>query len=184
MALNRDTILLENLRESLNFYQRSLVWGMTAAAAFVVITFSLDNPAAVSVQALYGELSRPAAWGIAFGLYYVLGFLAISYLRNVEVILLKMRTEPKIDIDVIETMLLYPSLATNSSWWVRVGSALVSPLAISIAFVIRLYIESTRGPLHKDLWWEFPIIILVIAIPYGYIAERLWKPIRRESTSS
>ena len=34
MALEQDTILVENLRESLNLYQRSLVWAMTAVPSF------------------------------------------------------------------------------------------------------------------------------------------------------
>ena len=34
MALDHDVILVENFRESLDLYQRSLVWAMTASPQF------------------------------------------------------------------------------------------------------------------------------------------------------
>ncbi len=182
MALERETILLENLRESLNFYQRSLVWGMTAAAAFFFVTLSLDNSATLTVPVVYGEVSRPAAWGIAFGLYYVLGILAASFLKNVKVILLKLKeVEPEIAPDVLEAVLLYPSLATNISRSVRVGSALFPPTAIMIAFALRLYVEAGRGDgMKQETWWFLPLLMLLMALPYLYIAKRVWHPVSPE----
>ena len=60
MALDRDAILVDNLRGALDLYQRSLVWSMTAAAAFFVLTLSLGDPTFASVSVLYVQLSGPA----------------------------------------------------------------------------------------------------------------------------
>jgi len=112
MALERDAILIENLRESLSLYQRSLVWAMTAGAAFFILSFSLADPKMPSIPVLYGELSRPVAWYVAFGLFFVLGILAGSALQNVEVTLSKMK-EPKIDQSVLATEALWLSTTTT-----------------------------------------------------------------------
>jgi hypothetical protein len=94
MAIDRDAVLVDNLRASLDLYQRSLVWAMTASAAFFVLTLGLGDPARPTISVLYGELSGLVAWLIALALFFVLGILAGWALRNAEAVLARMRLEP------------------------------------------------------------------------------------------
>ena len=114
MALERDNILVDNLRESLNLYQRSLVWAMTAAAVFFIFSLSLDNKTMRSVSILYGEVSRPIAWMLAMGFSFVLGLLAGSALVNAKATLSRLSKLEGVHHDVLDDILLYPSLATNA----------------------------------------------------------------------
>ena len=165
MALDHNVILVENFRESLNLYQRSLVWAMTAAAAFFMLTLSLRNPKLPSVSVLYGELSGPAAWFVALGLFFVLGILAASALRNAEAALGRLDVESK----VVEAVLLYPSLATNTNGFVRVGTVLFSPIVVLIAFGLELWREAD-GEVARDVWWWFGLALFVVLIAAPYLA--------------
>src|SRR5688572_14598739 len=137
MALDRDEILVANLRSSLDLYQRSLVWAMTAAAAFFVLTFSLGDPSS-RVSVLYGTVSGPAAWFIALALFFVLGVLAGSALRNAEAVIAEMHVDDK----VLAAALLHPSLATTANGFIRVGTVVFCPIIVWIAFGWELYRES------------------------------------------
>ena len=131
MSLIKNEILLENLRKSLDFYNQSIVWSMTAAAVCLMLALTLRNtkspPIHVlygespSIHVLYGELSLSLAWGVAFASTFVLGILASSATGNVERILKKM----SVDDDIREAIMLYPSFATNSNGFVRIGTALL-----------------------------------------------------------
>jgi hypothetical protein len=170
MALDKDEILVDNLRESLNFYQRSLVWAMTASAAFYVLTLSPLQ----SISVLYGQLSGTAASLIALGLFFVLGILAGSALRNAEAVL----SEMQVDSRIRDATLLYPSLATNTNGFIRIGTVLFCPITVWIAFGVELRRESaTAGP--RDVWWWSGLawFFLLTAVPYADIASRLWHKI-------
>lgn len=75
MSLDRDAILLDNLRASLDLYQRSLVWAMTAAAAFFVLTLSLGDLIAFAIELQREAASsapRSAAWWLGLLMFVVL----------------------------------------------------------------------------------------------------------------
>jgi hypothetical protein len=180
MALERDKILADNLRESLNLYQRSLVWAMTAAAAFFIITFSLRNPTAPSVSILYGELSRPAAWMLAFALSIVLGVLAGSALGNAKATLSRLSTVEGVNQDALDDILLYPSLATNANGWVRFGTILFSPVTVLIGFSVELNRELASGArMESETGLGIAFLIIIIAAPYISIAVQVKKLHRR-----
>ena len=181
MALDPDVILVENFRESLNLYQRSLVWAMTASAAFFVLTLSLGDPKLPSVSVLYGQLSGPAAWFVALGLFFVLGILAGSALRSAEASLAKLDVKS----DVIAAVLLYPSLATNTNGFVRIGTVMFSPIAVLIAFGLELRRESA-GALERDVsWWlGLAMFVVLIAAPYLGIASRVWHQLGARSSKT
>jgi hypothetical protein len=170
MALDRDAILVDNLRGALDLYQRSLVWSMTAAAAFFVLTLSLGDPKFPSVSVLYGQLSGPAAWFVALALFLVLGILATSALSNAEAILTRLSPEP----ELLEALLLYPSLATNPNGFVRIGSVMFPPIAVLLGFGLELRREWTGEP-HDAAWWfGLALFVVLIGAPYAAIATRLW----------
>ena len=174
MPLDHDVILVENFRESLSLYQRSLVWAMTASAAFFMLTLSLGDPKLPSVSVLYGQLSGPAAWFVALGLFFVLGILAGSALRSAEAALARLDVESK----VLAAVLLHPSLATNTNGFVRVGTVMFSPIAVLIAFGLELRRESV-GAIERDVSWWLGLVLFVvfIAVPYLGIASRIWHPL-------
>jgi hypothetical protein len=174
MALERDEILADNLRESLNLYQRSLVWAMTAAAAFFIFSLSLGNPMMPSVPILYGELSRPIAWMIALGLSFVLGILAGSALGNANATLSRLSTLEGVKQDVLDDILLYPSLATNTNSLVRFGTILFSPVMVLIGFSLEISREWAGGAHRNPSWWlGLAIFVVIIAAPYVGIATQV-----------
>jgi hypothetical protein len=171
MALDEDTILLENFRESLQLYQRALVWAMTAAAAFFLLTLSLGDPQPASISILYGRLSGPAAWVIAMGMFVVLGILAGSSLSNAEAALAKLR----VGTEIREAILLYPSLATTPNGFVRIGTVLLSPAVVMIGFGLELYRESDVSA-PRGVAWGLGLLmwVMLVVAPYASIAYRLW----------
>jgi hypothetical protein len=170
MALDRDAILVENLRSSLDLYQRSLVWAMTASAAFFVLTFSLSDPSS-SVTVLYGTLSGPAAWYIALALFFVLGVLAGSALRNAEAVIAAMR----VDHEVLRAALLYPSLATSGNGFIRIGTVVFCPLVVWIGFGWELYLEAaTSARRGVEFWMGLAFFGLITAGPYAAIVTQVW----------
>lgn len=174
MALDHDVILVENFRQSLDLYQRSLVWAMTAAAAFFVLTLSLGDSKLPSVSILYGQLSGPVAWFVALGLFFVLGILAGSALRSAEAALARLDVKVK----MIAAILLYPSLATNTNGFVRIGTVMFAPIAVLIGFGLELRRESV-GAVERDAsWWlALMLFVVLIAAPYVVIATRIWHPL-------
>jgi hypothetical protein len=174
MSLVKDEILLENLRRSLDFYQQSIVWSMTAAAACFLLALTLRNPKSPPIQVLYGEVSVSLAWAIAFAITFVLGILASSAAANVERVLAKMSVED----DIREAILLYPSLATNSSGLVRIGTALIPPLLVFSAFEMELINEfylGGRQPIPRTVedWFGTLLIFILVLAPYSTIVGRL-----------
>jgi hypothetical protein len=171
MSLDRDAILLDNLRASLDLYQRSLVWAMTAAAAFFVLTLSLGDSNLPSISVLYGQLSGPAAWFVALGLFFVLGILAGSALRNAEAVL----GELHVPREVVDAALLYPSLATSRNGPVRVGTVIFPPITVLIAFAIELQREAASSAPRTAAWWlGLLMFVVLVAAPYAAIAGRVW----------
>jgi len=171
MALERDEILVGNLRESLNLYQRSLVWAMTAAAAFFIFSLSLGNATMPSVPILYGEVSRPVAWMLAMGLSFVLGLLAGSALVNAKATLSRLSKLEGVKPDVLDDILLYPSLATNAYKWIRIGTALFPPVVILIGFGLQVSREWSRVAHNNPIWWlSLALFVMIIGAPYVVIA--------------
>jgi hypothetical protein len=175
VALDRDQILVENLRASLDLYQRSLVWAMTATAAFCVFTFNLFAPNPPTVSVAYGQVSAPAAWAVALALYFVLGILAASALRHAQIVVSSARLDP----EVLEAALLYPSLATSANDFIRIGTVVLCPIAIWIAFGLELYRESATSVAERDGWYWLSLMLfgLLAGGPYGLIAIRLRHPL-------
>lgn len=175
MSLVKDEILLENLRRSLDFYQQSIVWSMTAAAACFLLTLTLRNPKNPPIEVLYGKVSVSLAWGIAFAITIVLGIVASSATANVERILARM----SVDGDIREAILLYPSFATNSNRLVRIGTALFPPLLTLAAFEMELINEiplgGSRRPIPSTVedWFGTLLMFIIVLGPYGAIIGRL-----------
>jgi hypothetical protein len=184
MVLDHATVLAENLKKSFSLYERYIVWAMTASAAFFMITFTLDDEIIPTVSVLYGKLSGPAAWYIAKGLFLVLGILAASTLKNVEAVCLRFEslcdhsTKTHVDEETLKALMLYPSLATNPNNFIRIGTALFSPIAILVGFGLQLYRELPKTSTKDIHWWlGLCLFILTIWAPYAVIVIRLWNPL-------
>ena len=185
MAIERDKILVDNLRESLNLYQRSLVWAMTAAAAFFIFSLSLGNPSMPSIPVLYGEVSRPVAWILALGLSFVLGILAASALGNANATLSRLSKLEGINQDVLDDILFYPSLATNANSVVRFGAVLFSPAAVLIGFSLEISREWSGGAHRNASWWVgLLIFVIIIAAPYVGIVIQVRQLARSRANNS
>ena len=174
MSLVKNEILLENLRRSFEFYQQSIVWSMTAAAACFILSLTLRNPNSPPIKVLYGEISVSLGWSIAFAITFVFGVIAASATANVERILARM----SLDDDIREAILLYPSFATSANRLVRYGTALLPPLLSFAAYELEVINEYHRGgrrplPSSLDDWFGIFFAFLVALGPYGAIVGRL-----------
>ena len=176
MSLEKDEILLENLRRSLDSYQQWIVWSMTAGATCILISLTLRNPKSPPIQVLHGEVNASLGWVIAFASTFALGILAATATGNVERILARM----SVDDDIRATILLYPSFATNSSKLVQIVTALFPPFLMFAAFEIELVNEYHRGgrrpvPSTVEDWLTNLLIFLLVLSPYATIVGRLWR---------
>ena len=183
MPLDRENILADNLKESFVLYQRSIVWAMTASATFFMITLTFGEETIPSVSVLYGKLSGPTAWYLALVLFFVLGILAGSALKNAEAVLLELEAgfegseESQMDDGALQALLFFPSLATNPNSFVRIGTALLSPIVILVGFGMQLLRELPTSQ-TRDIWWWSGLVVFVLLVtaPYAGIVWRLWVP--------
>jgi hypothetical protein len=90
MPLERDKILVDNLLACLNLYQTSLVWALTAAVVFFLLTLCLRAPSQSTIPP-FSTASNPTTAGlIALALCLVLGSLALTALHRAEAIFMKL----------------------------------------------------------------------------------------------
>jgi hypothetical protein len=139
MPLERDKILVDNLLACLNLYQTSLVWALTAAVVFYLLTLRLRAPSQSTIPPLSTASNPTTAWLIALALCLVLGSLALTALHRAEAIFMKL----SLSRELLQAILLYPSLATNQSLVARVGSVLLCPLAVVAGIVMAIRHEFT-----------------------------------------
>jgi hypothetical protein len=177
MPLEREKILVDNLLTCLNLYQTSLVWALTAAVAFFLLTVRLRTPSPPTVPPLSTASNPTTAWLIALALCVVFGGVALTALHRAEAILIKLYPSSELR----EAILLYPSLATNQSLVVRVGSVLLCPLAIVTGIVMEVRHELTGEAWHwqnlaSAMWGWYFIFSLIILAVYGGLAGRIWTP--------
>ena len=169
MPLEREKILVDNLIACFSLYHNSLVWAMTAAVVFFLLTLRLRDPSRPKVPLLYTEINLTTAWLIALALFFVFGGVAVTALHRAESILTNLNPSTELR----EAILLYPSLATNQNIVVRVGSVLLCPIAIVTGIVIELRHELTW---KNQPWVGYLLFSIIIIGIYGELAWRVWQP--------
>src|SRR6516162_6430724 len=105
MPIERDTVLLENIRGCLNLYQRSIIWAMTTSAAFLLLSAQQFDSEQYPVKILYSEISLFAAYLVALALFFLIGGFAVSAIGRAE---LNLR-ELDLSSEMQKVVLLYPS---------------------------------------------------------------------------
>ena len=171
MALSREDILLDSIKEALSLYQRSLIWAITAALSGALITFTLQNPDAPAVPVLSGTLSAPLAWGIAQVLYVVFGALAFSALRRYRLALESLAPAPAIR----SAIQFYPSLATLPGRFFRLGSVLLPLLVTWSSWSVEIVRERHGGGFPREMSWWFGLLLVfaILLFPYAGILREL-----------
>src|SRR5262245_61026979 len=134
MALERDKILLDNLREALKVYQLAVWWSISVSAAFFLVSLRLGDPDRPPLKFPFGDLSVSVAWFVALALFFVFGGYALNAINRATA-LLGILKPPE---DVREAIALIPSLATNPNGFYRVGTVLICPAIFLLAFGIEL----------------------------------------------
>jgi hypothetical protein len=184
MTISRDAILLDNIKEALAMYQRSLVWAITAALSGLLVAWNLRNATPDPVHVLTGTLSLPSAWSIAQVLYLVFGALAYSAIRRYLLALTALNPTE----EILQAIRLYPSLATLPGRFFRIGSVLVPPVATGTSWTIELLREHSAsspsldmGGLFGLLWLSLILLAPYIAILTSLRALRLWTPLPSQS---
>lgn len=178
MTISKDAILLDNIKEALALYQRSLVWATTAALSGFLIAIRLREASPEPIPILSGTLSAPIAWTIAQALYVVFGALAYSAIRRYQSALTALNPSE----DILQAIRLYPSLATLPGRFFRLGSVLVPPTATGASWTIELLREHSRSPSSEWSWWLGMLFTaLILLAPYlGILVSlrelRKWSP--------
>jgi hypothetical protein len=180
MALSSDDILLDNIKEALALYQRSLVWATTAALSGGLITLALRDPNAPPVALLSGTLSAPVAWAIAQALYVVFGSLAYAALRRYQAAL-EALNPPE---DILKAIRMFPSFATLPGSFFRLGFVWL-PLIVTIASwaveLLREHRSANATPLDMGWFFGLGIVATILVAPYAAILVclrdlRTWQP--------
>lgn len=180
MPIEREAILIDNIRACLDLYQRAIIWAMTASAALFLLSWHQFDPIRPQVLLLYTEMDLIAACLVALVLFFLIGGFAYSAIHRAELILSELKKPPiKLSDKMQEAIFLYPSLATNQNHLYRIGTVLFSPVAVLAAWGIEFY--RTRGkPIPADLETKamigFAVLFIIILIIYGGIAKRVWRP--------
>lgn len=170
MAISKDAILLDNIKEALALYQRSLVWATTAALSGLLIAIRLREPTPEPIPVLSGTLSPPVAWAIAQALYLVFGALAFSAIRRYQLALTALNPSE----EIFQAINLYPSLATLPGRFFRLGSVFVPPLATGASWTIELLREHSTAPAPDRSWWIGMLVTaLILLAPYWGILASL-----------
>ena len=163
MSISRDQILVDNVKASLDLYQRSLTWGITASLSAMLIAWRLRQGVGPSVSLLTTQVSASTAILIALGLNILFGFLAHyalqRYLTAWDSLSPTFAEDPKL----LEAIMLNPSLATSPPGF-RIGSALVPPLATIAVWIIE--IPHLRQIMPDFDWFTYSFILLVLISPY------------------
>ena len=177
MAISREDILLDNIKEALALYQRSLIWGTTAALSGGLLTLRLRDPSAPPVPVLTGVLSASVAWVVAQGLYILFGALAYASLKRYVLALEALAPSE----EVLQAIQLYPSLATFPGRVFRLGSVLLPLIVTLVAWGFELQREN-GGWLLRDAsdWIGLVLLVLLLVTPYALILNllktvRVWK---------
>ncbi len=184
MSLSRDEILLDNIKEALALYQRSLVWATTAALSGGLITLRLRDKDPEPIPILVGTLSAPIAWFLAQVIYVVFGALAFGalerYRRSLE--------ELNPTREIFRAIQLFPSLATLQGRFFRLGSVLL-PLGATYASWIVEMIREGPQPFNADLVFGGIFVAAILLAPYAAILSllrtlRKWQPKEQEQAAT
>ena len=184
MTLSREEILLDNIKEALALYQRSLVWATTAALSGGLITLRLREPNPEPIPILFGALSAPVAWFLAQVIYLVFGALAYGALERYRRALDHLNPSKEI-FDAIQ---LFPSLATLHGRFFRLGSVLL-PLVVTYASWIVEIIREGPQPLNADVVFGGIFVAAILLAPYAAILSllrslRLARPKQQQHTAA
>jgi len=167
--MNLDDIVVENFREYLRSYQRSIVWTLTASFFFLLFAPELSKGGEVQVGWTF--VSIWAAWGLALLAYLVFSWYAKSCLDQAAEALTYFSN---LDTHRV-TLCKFPSLATHPNIIVRLGSVAISPVLLFTGLFVRLRYE---GGLDSSYAWGGLILFaLLFALVPIIIAMRLWHPL-------
>ena len=158
-------IMVENFRECLRSYQRSIVW--TATASFVFFLFAFDLAEGRVVNTGWTEIPIWAAWGLALLAYAIFSWHAMTCLDRAAGALTYFLDRPR----HLEALCKFPSLATHPNRFARLGLVVISPLLLLAGLLVRLGYEGSLD----DGWTWLGVALFtlpIVAIPVT-IASRL-----------
>jgi len=170
MSISRDQILLDNVKASLDLYQRSLTWGITASLSAALLALRLRSGTGPSVSLLTTQISAGPAMLIAIGLTLLFGAFAYFALRRYIEAMEGLSPNFSEDATLLNAILLNPSLATSNRFF-SIGSALV-PIFVTI-FTWIIDIPRERQDTSGSDWVGYFIWMLVFIAPYASIVLTL-----------
>lgn len=164
----RQKMQVENLREYLKLYHQLLLLLIAVSATFFLFSWKFDE--ARQIQFYETAIPMNLAWMGALLLFLCFGGFARATLDRAARILEELKSS-----DLLDVILQYPSVATDRSPIVRLGSVIL-PLLLFLGGLSIEFIRQSRTSGAYD-WTFVGIVGFFTLITTGSILERVRAPL-------
>lgn len=159
-----DKIKAENLKETLSQIQTYLIWGIGSALSFFIL--SSTNPTSTTIQVplpgAFISVTPGLAETIALAICWISGALASYAHERAQRIVLSLQHNR----EMLDALLLYPSIATEIYSAVRVAPAFISAVLLITGLI------SKWTSLQVEILWRV-FVFLILLSPYLYLIIQL-----------
>ena len=164
----RQKMQVENLREYIKLYHQLLLLLITVSATFLLFSWKFDE--ARKIQFHDTDIPINLAWLGAVILFVCFAGLARATLNRAQNILEQLKSS-----DLWDVILQYPSVATDRSVVVRLGS-LGLPVILVMGGVCIEFIRESASSGQYD-WGFVSIIAFFVLLPTASILKRVLHPL-------
>jgi len=164
----RQRMQVENLREYLKLYHQLLLLLVTVSATFFLFSWTFDETR--KIQFHDTNIPMNLAWLGALILFVCFAGFARATLNRAEDALAQLKSS-----DLWDVILQYPSVATDRSALVRLGSVALPVTLVVGGVCIEFLRESASSGQHD--WGFVSIIAFFVLLPTASIVERVIHPL-------
>ena len=164
----RQKMQVENLREYLKLYHQLLLLLITVSATFLLFSWKFDE--ARKIQFHDTDIPMNLAWLGALILFVCFAGFARATLNRAENVLEQLKSS-----DLWDVILQYPSVATDRSVVVRLGSVALPVILMVGGACIELMRESALSGQYD--WGFASIIAFFVLLPTASIFGRVIHPL-------
>ena len=161
---NRVDILVSNLEESVKSLQAFMLGGLGASLFFCLLAFSGAKEVTLQAPAVGSSLpvSTSAAFAVALSVYWIAGLMGSLLVARANRLVHVLREESP---ELVESVLLYPSVVTLRVHGPRLGLALL-PAILVVVGSVRLW--------GAELISYWPVVgLFLLAAPFLVLAFEL-----------
>ena len=161
---SRIDVLLSNLQETVKDLQKYMLAGLGASLFFLLLVYSGVREVPLQASAVGSSLpvSSSVAVAIALSVYWVAGSAATLFVARADRLVYELR---KVDKDLADAALLFPSIVTLRVYGPRLVLALLPPLLVVVGS-IGLWGKQLLGywPLFGQIMFCMPYVVLAFQL--------------------